>query len=205
MLAAEIAPRLAGLERADSLACDFHKWGQVPYDAGFVMVRDAVAHRETFAAGADYLQRETRGMAAGEHWPCDYGPDLSRGFRALKTWFTLKVLGTDAIGAAIAKSCALARDLEAAIVAAPKLELLAPVQLNIVCFRYRCADADAVNRRIVADLQEAGAAAPSLTRVDGRIAIRAALFNHRTDRRDIQALVRGAVAFGDAAVRADAA
>ena len=205
VLAAEIAPRLAGLERADSLACDFHKWGQVPYDAGFVMVRDAVAHRETFAAGADYLQRETRGMAAGEHWPCDYGPDLSRGFRALKTWFTLKVLGTDAIGAAIAKSCALARDLEAAIVAAPKLELLAPVQLNIVCFRYRCADADAVNRRIVADLQEAGAAAPSLTRVDGRIAIRAALFNHRTDRRDIQALVRGAVAFGDAAVRADAA
>jgi aromatic-L-amino-acid decarboxylase len=205
VLAADIAPRLAGLERAQSLACDFHKWGQVPYDAGFIMVRDEAAHRETFTAATAYLQRETRGMAAGERWPCDYGPDLSRGFRALKTWFTLKVLGTDAIGAAIARSCALARDLEAEIKATPKLEMLAPVQLNIVCFRYRCADADAVNQRIVADLQEAGEVAPSLTRIDGRIAIRAALFNHRTDRRDILALVRGAVAFGDAALRADAA
>jgi glutamate/tyrosine decarboxylase-like PLP-dependent enzyme len=205
VLAAEIAPRLAGLERADSLACDFHKWGHVPYDAGFVLVRDAVAHRDTFATPAAYLQRETRGMAAGDHWPCDYGPDLSRGFRALKTWFTLKVLGTDAIGAAIARSCALARQLEAAIIATPKLELLAPAQLNIVCFRYRCEEADLVNRRIVADLQEAGEVAPSLTRIDGKDAIRAALFNHRSEPRDVEALVRGAVAFGDAALKASAA
>jgi aromatic-L-amino-acid decarboxylase len=207
VLAADVAPRLAGLERADSLACDFHKWGQVPYDAGFILVRDAEAHRAAFAAPAAYLQRETRGLAAGEHWPCDYGPDLSRGFRALKTWMTFKVLGTDAIGAAISRSCALARELEALVRAHPRLELLAPAQLNIVCFRYAAVggDVDAVNRRIVADLHEAGEVAPSLTRIDGKAAIRAALFNHRTERRDLEALVRGSVAFGDAAVRADAA
>ena len=85
--------------------------------------------------------------------------------------------------------------------AAPVLELLAPVTLNIVCFRYACDDADRVNRAIVADLQEAGEVAPSLTSIDGKVAIRAALFNHRTDERDLDALVRGATAFGDAARR----
>ncbi len=203
VLSPEIAPRLAGLERADSLACDFHKWAHVPYDAGFILVRDEAAHRATFATAAAYLQRETRGLAAGERWPCDYGPDLSRGFRALKTWFTLKVLGTDAIGRAISQSCALAKDLETAVIAHPNLELLAPAQLNIVCFRYRAPEAiiDAVNRRIVADLQEAGRVAPSLTRINGKNAIRAALFNHRTDHRDIDALIEGAAAFGDLAVQ----
>jgi aromatic-L-amino-acid decarboxylase len=201
VLAAELRPLLKGLERADSLAFDFHKWGQVPYDAGCILVRDQSLHRETFAADAAYLQRDQRGLAGGDWWPCDYGPDLSRGFRALKTWFTLKVHGTDALGAAIARSCALARALERRVAAAPALELLAPVTLNIVCFRYACDDADRVNRAIVADLQEAGEVAPSLTTVDGKVAIRAALFNHRTDERDLKALVRGATAFGDAANR----
>jgi aromatic-L-amino-acid decarboxylase len=201
VLAPDIAPRLAGMERADSVAFDFHKWGQVPYDAGFILVRDERAHRETFATAAAYLQRGGRGMAAGDWWPCDYGPDLSRGFRALKTWFTLKVLGTEAIGAAISRSVALAQELEALIARTPQLELLAPVPLNIVCFRYRCrgADADSVNQAIIADLQLAGRVAPSLTRINGQVAIRAALFNHRTDRSDIEALVSSAVAFGDAA------
>ena len=201
VLTPELKPLLRGLDRADSLAFDFHKWGQVPYDAGCILVRDETLHRETFAADAAYLQRERRGLAGGDWWPCDYGPDLSRGFRALKTWFTLKVHGTDALGAAIARSCALARDLERRVAAAPALELLAPVTLNIVCFRYACDDADRVNRAIVADLQEAGEVAPSLTSIDGKVAIRAALFNHRTDERDLDALVRGATAFGDAARR----
>ena len=87
------------------------------------------------------------GLAAGSPWPCDFGPDLSRGFRALKTWFTLKTYGTEKLGAMIARTCALARCLEAKIAAEPRLELLAPVQLNIVCFRYRADDADRVNAR----------------------------------------------------------
>ena len=199
VLAPEIAPRLKGMERADSLAFDFHKWGQVPYNAGFVLVRDQALLRATFASPAAYLQRDARGLAAGDWWPCDYGPDLSRGFLALKTWFTLKVHGADALGASIAGSCALARELERLVAAAPELELLAPVQLNIVCFRYRAADADRVNRAIVADLHESGIAAPSLTSIGGQTAIRAALFNHRTEIRDIEALVSAVLRLGAAA------
>jgi len=198
MLAPDLAPRLAGIEHADSIALDFHKWGQVPYDAGFILVRDGAAHRQTFASPAAYLRRETRGLAAGAEWPCDLGPDLSRGFRALKTWFTFKVYGIDAIGAAISRTCFLARYLERKIAAERKLELLAPVPLNIVCFGYRGADANRLNADIVADLHEAGIAAPSTTMIGGCLAIRAAIVNHRTSECDIDALVRAVVANGDA-------
>jgi aromatic-L-amino-acid decarboxylase len=197
MLAPEIAPRLAGIERADSVAFDFHKWGQVPYDAGFILVRDATLHQSAFASPAAYLRRETRGMAAGSAWPCDFGPDLSRGFRALKTWFTIKVYGAEALGRVIAGTCALAQYLGQGIEASPTLELLAPVSLNIVCFRYRCADADRVNASIVVSLQESGIVAPSTTTINGRLAIRAAIVNHRTKASDIDALISATIAFGE--------
>lgn len=194
ILSPELAPLLEGIELADSIALDFHKWGQVPYDAGFLLVRDGERHRQAFAQPAAYLSREARGLAAGAVWPCDLGPDLSRGFRALKTWFTLKTFGTDRLGAVIARSCALARYLETRVLAEPRLELLAPVNLNIVCFRYRAGDA--VNREIVADVQESGIAAPSSTTLDGKFAIRAAIVNHRTAETDIDALVSAVLKFG---------
>lgn len=194
ILAPELAPRLAGIESADSIAFDFHKWGQVPYDAGFILVRDGERQRATFASPAAYLRHETRGLAAGTAWPCDYGPDLSRGFRALKTWFTLKTYGTAQIGAVIAKSCALARYLESRVASEPELELAAPVQLNIVCFRY--CDDDVANSAIVADLHESGIAAPSTTTLDGRLVIRAAFVNHRTQTGDVDALVDAVLRFG---------
>ena len=196
ILSPAIAPHLAGIETADSIALDFHKWGQVPYDAGFLLVRDGRQHRDTFAAPAAYLRRETRGLAAGSCWPCDLGPDLSRGFRALKTWFTLKTYGTEKLGAVITRTCALAGYLEARILSEPQLELMAPVQLNIVCFRYRAADADEVNGNIVIDVQESGIAAPSTTVLDGQLAIRAAIVNHRTDTCDIDALISAVLEFG---------
>jgi aromatic-L-amino-acid/L-tryptophan decarboxylase len=198
MLAPDLAPRLKGIECADSLAFDFHKWGQVPYDAGFILVRDGVLHRKTFASSAPYLRKELRGLAGGAPWPCDYGPDLSRGFRALKTWFTLKVYGTKALGAVISETCALARYLESRIAETPELELLAPVELNVVCFRYRAEDAQRINPRIVIELQESGAVAPSTTILDGRLAIRAAIVNHRTGKREIDTLVERTVALGRA-------
>ena len=191
-----LAPRLAGLESADSIALDFHKWGQVPYDAGFLIVRDGQQHRETFAAPAAYLRRETRGLAAGSSWPCDLGPDLSRGFRALKTWFTLKTFGLEKLGAMITRTCTLAKYLEQRILAEPRLELLAPVELNIVCFRYRAADPNSVNGDIVIAIQESGIAAPSTTLLDGELAIRAAIVNHRTDTCDIDALISAVLEFG---------
>jgi aromatic-L-amino-acid decarboxylase len=198
ILTPEIAPHLAGIEAADSLAFDFHKWGQVPYEAGFVLVRDGELHRKAFASPAAYLERETRGLAGGSPWPCDFGPDMPRGFRALKTWFTLKVHGLYALGESIARTCELARYLEQRVAQIPELELLAPVQLNIVCFRYRCPDADRINARIVADLQESGVAAPSTTSINGSLAIRVAITNHRTSLSDIDALVEATLAVGRA-------
>lgn len=181
--------RLEGLEQAHSVAFDFHKWAHVPYDAGFVLVRDAAAHRATFANPLDYLSREPAGLAAGETWPCDLGPDLSRGFRALKVWVTLQTLGTDALGTAMEANCEAAAYLARRIEASGHFELAAPVGLNIVCFGVK-GDADgALARRLVIALHESGRAAPSTTQRDGRAVVRAAIFNHRTTIADIDAFV----------------
>ncbi|MDD2720959.1 MAG: aspartate aminotransferase family protein [Gallionella sp.] len=207
-MAPDIAPLLLGMERADSIAFDFHKWGQVPYDAGFLLVRDGELHRRTFSSPAAYLHRETRGLAGGSPWPCDFGPDLSRSFRALKTWFTLQVYGADKLGQVISHTCELARYLRGRIADTARLELLAPVALNIVCFRYLGADAsgralddfssDRLNAEILIAVQESGIAAPSGTHVKGRFAIRAAIVNHRTVAADIDALVDAVLATGAA-------
>ena len=194
ILSPAIAPLLAGIERADSIAFDFHKWGQVPYDAGCILVRDGRLHLETFAMPAAYLRRETRGLAAGAHWPCDFGPDLSRGFRALKVWLTVKHFGTDRLGAVMAEHCRLARALAERVDAEPELERLAPVALNVVCFAHR--GGDALNRAIAVALQEGGEVAPSTTTVGARLALRAAIVNHRTAERDILALVDQTLAAG---------
>jgi glutamate/tyrosine decarboxylase-like PLP-dependent enzyme/acyl carrier protein len=202
MLAPEIAPRLAGMDEADSLAFDFHKWGQVPYDAGAILVRDGAQHRAAFAPPAAHLRQETWGLAGGSPGFCDFGPDLSRGFKALKTWFTIKVHGAARIGAVISRTCELAQSMRRQIESCPDLELLAPVQLNIVCFRYRCADPDPVNAAIVADLHESGIAAPSTTVLDGQIAIRAAIVNHRTEACDVDAVLAAIIKFGKARTEA---
>jgi glutamate/tyrosine decarboxylase-like PLP-dependent enzyme len=192
MMSPELAPLLSGIERADSIAFDFHKWAQVPYDAGFVLVRDGAMHLRTFDSPATYLRRDTRGLAAGSPWPCDFGPDLSRGFRALKTWFTLKTYGTGRLGAVMAHTCAIARHLEKRVRSESSLELVLPAQLNIVCFRHH--GGDALNAEIVARLQESGIAAPSATSIDGRVAIRAAIVNHRTVEADVDAMVDAVLA-----------
>jgi glutamate/tyrosine decarboxylase-like PLP-dependent enzyme len=198
MLAPDLAPRLRGIQQADSIAFDFHKWGQVPYDAGFVLVRDGEQQYGTFAAPATYLRRETRGLAAGSPWPCDLGPDLSRGFRALKAWFTIKVYGADKLGQVISGTCRLASRLADKIGEHPELELMAPVSLNIVCFRHRGADPDRLNRDIVADIQESGIAAPSSTTVNQQLVIRVAIVNHRSQEKDLDALLAAVLRFGKA-------
>ena len=186
-LSATLKPRLAGIERADSLAFDFHKWLHAPYDAGCVLVRRGDLHRAAFAMTPDYLRRDARGLAGGDPWFCDYGPELSRGFRALKVWFTLKEHGARRLGAAIERNCGQARYLAARIAETDSLELMAPVALNIVCFRccrpgLSPAEIDRLNAEIVADLQDAGVAAPSTTTLGGRTVIRVCLTNHRTGR-----------------------
>ena len=209
MLSPELAPRLRGIELADSLAFDFHKWAQVPYDAGFLLVRDGQRHQQAFASSATYLGRADRGLSAGSPWPCDLGPELSRNFRALKVWAALKVYGTAAIGAVIANTCNLAQYLKSRIEATPELQLMAPVALNIVCFRYNFNPAaalltdmspsqlsDELNRELVIRLQESGIAAPSQTILRGRVVIRAAIVNHRTSSADIDALLAATLSLG---------
>ena len=102
VLSDRIRPLLAGMERADSLAFDFHKWLHVNYSAGCVLIRDAEAHSDSFADRPEYLHGATAGLASGGHWPLDCGPELSRGFMALKIWTQLKQFGTERLGGALA-------------------------------------------------------------------------------------------------------
>jgi glutamate/tyrosine decarboxylase-like PLP-dependent enzyme len=189
---------IAGIERADSIAFDFHKWAQIPYDAGCIVVRDQATLIAAFAQNAAYLRREARGLAGGAPWLCDLGPDLSRGFRALKVRMTLQAYGADRIGAVVDHTCDMAAYLARRIDAEPDLQRMAPVALNIVCFRYVApgADLNRLNAAIVADIQESGAAAPSTTIIDGALVIRAALVNHRIDERDADALVDAVLSAG---------
>lgn len=185
--------RLAPISEADSLAFDFHKWLQVPYDAGCVLIKDEGAHRAAFSARRDYLAPAERGLAGGEPWFCEYGPELSRGFRALKVWFTIKAYGMDRLAEVVARNCRQANLLGRAVQSRDDLELLAPVSLNIVCFRYLSreipdAALDQLNEDIVADLQIEGIAAPSTTKIGGKTAIRVALTNHRTTTEDLAIL-----------------
>ena len=207
MLAPDLAPRLKGMERADTLAFDFHKWAQIPYDAGFLLVREGQLQREAFAASCNYLARGDRGLSAGSPWPCDLGPELSRSFRALKVWMAFKVYGADAIGTVIQNTCHLAQSLAAHIRSTPELELMAPVELNIVCFRYRFAsiasgmeemeaEANRLNQELVVHLQESGVVVPSTTMLAGRLAIRAAVVNHRTSQAEIDDLVEATLSMG---------
>lgn len=201
ILSPEIAPRLSGLRRADSLAFDFHKWLHVNYDAGFVLIRDGVAHRAAFSTRPDYLKGTRAGLAAGNPWPTEYGPELSRGFRALKIWFQLAEHGTEKLGALITQNCRQAQHLAGLVAGSPKLESLAPVAMNICCFRYTCpiapAALDALNEAIVIALQEQGIAAPSTTRLRGCTAIRVNITNHRTQAADIDLLVKHVMRIGD--------
>ena len=187
-----VRPRLKGIERADSLAFDFHKWLHVTYDAGFVLIRSEEAHRRSFAERPEYLQGAERGLAAGNPWPVDYGPELSRGFRALKIWAQLAEHGPNKLGAAITTNCEQAQYLGARVSEAQELELLAPVMLNICCFRYAApdvSDLDALNDEIVVELQCQGIAAPSTTTIEGKRAIRVNLTNHRTTQADLDLLL----------------
>jgi aromatic-L-amino-acid decarboxylase len=199
-LSPRLRPALAGMERADSLTFDFHKWMYLPYEIGVVLVRDASAHRQTFSLTPDYLAHGERGLNAGL-WFSDYGVQLSRGFRALKAWMHIREHGTDKLGRLVDQNVAQARHLAGLVERSPELELMAPVALNIVCFRYRAADRadaeqDALNQELLVRLQESGVAAPSYTRIGGRYALRAAITNHRSRREDFDAMVAEVLRIG---------
>ena len=176
-----------GIELADSIAFDLHKWMYMPFEAGCVLIRDAEAHRSVFALTPSYLTALDRGIAAKPLEFAARGIDLSRGFKALKIWFSLKVHGVDLFGQLIDQNIEQAAYLRERIERENALELMAPVPLNVVCFRYRASDA--INQEIVLRLQESGVAVPSSTMIDGRFAIRVANTNHRSRREDFDLLI----------------
>jgi aromatic-L-amino-acid decarboxylase len=193
VLSEKIKPRLAAISQADSIAFDFHKWMHVGYAAGCLLVRDGELHRQTFESSPAYLQSETQGVAAGSPWPSEYGIELSRGFTALGVWVQLKEMGVQRLGRAIYRNCLQAQWLGEAVELDHTLELMAPVSLNIVCFRY-VADhlsvgaLNSLNKRIVVELQVRGIAVPSATVLRGHSVIRVCITNHRTRRSDLEAL-----------------
>ena len=136
MLSEKLRTRIAGIERADSIAFDFHKWMHAPYDAGMLLVRDGEAHRRAFGVQAAYLRRARRGLAGGGDWPCDFGPELSKGFRALKIWLAWKDVGTDAFARTIEANCFLAEYLAERLRREEGVEIFNRPTLSVVCFRF---------------------------------------------------------------------
>jgi aromatic-L-amino-acid/L-tryptophan decarboxylase len=162
---------------------------------GCTFVRSPQEHRDTFSYKAAYLDPQGRGLAGGPIWFSQYGLALSRPFRALKVWFSLKEHGLKTFQSLVEQNCAQCQYLGDLIRADARLELLAPIPLNIVCFRFNGGIDDettlaAVNKEIILRLQESGVAAPSSTVIGGRFAIRVANVNHRSRREDFELLVR---------------
>jgi aromatic-L-amino-acid/L-tryptophan decarboxylase len=199
-LSPELRSRVRGLERADSLAFDLHKWGYVPYEAGCILVRDGHLQREAFAVAADYLAPAGGGVAPRGTFLADQGPQLSRGFRALKVWMALQEHGAHRLGRLVHQNVEQAAYLAERIGAEAELELMAPVPLNVVCFRYRGAaaaqDWDSLNRELLVRLQQSGIAVPSHTLLEGRYALRVAITNHRSRRDDFDLLVSEVLRLG---------
>lgn len=207
-LSPEVAHRVAGLERADSVAFDFHKWMCAPYEAGCVLVRDREAHLATFSVPADYLDPPPRGTGSWVDSTNLKGLQLSRSFRSLKVWMTLKAYGFERFGALVSRNVEQARYLAGRIRRHPSLELVAPVALNVVCFRYVTEDLgdeelDALNGEILMRVQERGIAVPSSTRTRGRFALRCAIVNQRSRTEDFDLLVDAVARIGEEVVAGD--
>jgi glutamate/tyrosine decarboxylase-like PLP-dependent enzyme len=185
---------VAGIERADSIALDLHKWLQVPFEAGCALVRDRQLHRGTFALTPEYLEKTERGLASGPLWFSEYGLQLSRGFRALKVWMSFKEHGLARYGELIERNVSQAKLLARLVEQSPDLELMAPTVINIVCFRYNPGGLDAprlnaLNEELLIRLHESGIAAPSYTTLGGNYCLRAAIANHRTRDEDLPLVV----------------
>jgi len=194
---AESARKLfAGMDQSDSIALDPHKWLYLPVDVGCVIYRDPEAAHSTFAHEAEYTRMF--GEEADEAFVCwDYGPELSRRFRALKVWMLLKGVGLDCLSDAIESNLACARHLQSMVQASDDFEMVAPVELSIFCFRYVPAQLrnqppeaiDAFNERLLVALQRDGSSYLSNTTLGGRFALRGCVLNYRTTLRDMEILL----------------
>ncbi len=206
----EYAPALKAIEHADSLAFDLHKWFYVNYEVGCVLIRDRDIHRNAFKLNANYLLSHDRGLAAGPETFSNYGLELSRGFKALKVWMSLKEHGIDRYKEVVTRNIRQARYLGQVVESDPNFELMTPVTLNIVCFRYRFETGDTntdnhLNRELLMRLHESGVATPSYTLLYGKYCIRVNITNHRTQKSDLDMMTEWLRAEGAAVSRASGA
>ncbi len=196
ILAQSVRDLFAGIERADSIALDPHKWLYLPVDVGCVIYREPEKARPAFALEAEYTRVFAEQVdEAFAFW--DYGPELSRRFRALKVWMLLKGVGLQELGQAIECNLACARHFESLIQASDDFEMMAPVELSIFCFRHLPAGLrhaapeaiDAFNEKLMVALQRDGSSYLSNAMIDGRFALRGCVLNHRTTLADMETLV----------------
>ena len=195
------ADALRAIEEADSLAFDLHKWLYVPYEVGCTLIRDAKKHRDSFAITPNYLLQEKRGLSGGLDSINNYGFELSRGFKALKVWMSIKEHGRAKYAAMIAQNNRHAAYLAELVEENPYLELTAPLSMSITCFRmiqpgWGEEALQALNKEILLRLQEEGIASPSSTILNGKYTLRIANVNQRTQREDMDLLVREVLRIG---------
>ena len=193
-IAPALAPQFAGMERADSLAADPHKWLYVPYEAGATLVREGHRLADAFRKFPEYLASDPDSPFPGPAWFAERGPELSRGFKALKVFMGLLRHGRSGYAAAIERDIALARFLSDEVDRRPALERLAPTTLSIVNFRYLVPGAsaervDAINRQIVNRLVGSGSFFLAPTILKGRASLRVCIVNFRTSEADLRFLL----------------
>jgi glutamate/tyrosine decarboxylase-like PLP-dependent enzyme len=201
-LVPEYAEDLKAIEQADSVAFDLHKWMYMPYEVGCTLIKNGDAHRNAFAVIPSYLLHHERGLASGPEPVNNYGMELSRGFKALKIWMSLKEHGLNKYISLIRQNILQAFYLESLIKKREELELLTPVTMNIVCYRYikpglPVDQLNILNKEILMTMQERGIASPSYTILNGKYSIRVAITNHRSRKEDFEVLVNETIKIGD--------
>jgi glutamate/tyrosine decarboxylase-like PLP-dependent enzyme len=194
--------QLAYIEKADSVAFDLHKWLHIPYELGCLLVKDAKVHRDTFAITPNYLLQTERGLAGGLDSVNNYGFELSRGFKALKVWMSLKESGINKYAELITKNNEQAEYLGNEVIKHKKLKLLTPVTMSIVCFQYvkdslTQEETNNINQEIIIQLQEQGIASPSSTILHGNYCIRVCIVNHKTKKNDLDELIHWVLKIGN--------
>jgi len=200
-----ISPKLRelvrGMERADSLALDLHKWMYVPFQAGCALIASEEAHRKAFAERPDYLAHAPRGAAAGKKWFADYGIQLTRNFQGLKVWMSLKEHGIKKYARMVEQNVRQAQYLVQLVRQSQELELMAPAPTNIVCFRYKGGINDdtrlnQLNQELLMRIHESGIAVPSYTTLNGKYSLRVANTNQRSRLPDFDLLVETVIQYG---------
>ena len=202
MLSEKIKPQLRGIERADSVALDLHKWLHMPFDVGCVLIKEREGHKNTFSLIPEYLEKNTRGLGSGENWFSEFGIELSRGFRALKVWMSLKEHGSAKFGRMISRNVEQAEYMEQLVSRSDRLEMVAPRGMDIVCFRYNPGgktlnQLNAINKEIKLQLEEQAIAVPGYTTLNEVYCIRMAISSHRSTNEDVEEVVNHIIRIGN--------